>query len=89
MHLAIKASTEKYLYMAIPDNTVFTSGIPEPSASGEINLPTDVAIRSKQTADIIHSKKLIKGVDELQSITLKVIPEIMHKSIVNRMTRLI
>jgi hypothetical protein len=86
MHLAINASTEKYLYIAIPERTVFTSGIPEPSASGEINRPTDVAIKSNRTADATHRRKFIKGVDELHSIARSVIPDMTHKSIMNRMT---
>ena len=38
-----KALKEKYLYIGTPLNTVFISGIPLPSASGDIKYPTLVA----------------------------------------------
>ena len=44
---AIKASKEKYLEIAIPDRTVFISGIPEPSPSADMKYPVDVAIINK------------------------------------------
>ena len=55
--LAMKASNEKYLYILIPDKTVFTSGIPDPSASAEMKYPTLVATSISNTQEMTQKIK--------------------------------
>ena len=58
IHLATIVLKEKYLYILIPERTVFISGVPDPSASGLIKNPTDVAIRKRAIEEEIQNKKL-------------------------------
>jgi hypothetical protein len=54
--------------MLIPARTVFISGVPEPSASGLMKYPTDVAIKNKMMEEITQKRKLNTFISGLEMI---------------------